>query len=50
VEGLTEEEIRALHAHYGRLVLLSKADEKFTESHSVEEAAERHHWKHEDNA
>ncbi|HEY7309667.1 MAG TPA: low affinity iron permease family protein [Gemmataceae bacterium] len=49
VETLTEDEIKALHAHYGRLVLLSKADEKFTESHSVEEAAERHHWKQEDN-
>jgi low affinity Fe/Cu permease len=49
VEALTEDEIKALQAHYGRLVVLSKADEKFTESHSVEEAAERHHWKREDN-
>jgi low affinity Fe/Cu permease len=49
VEGLTEDEIKALHAHYGRLVLLSKADEKFTESHSVEEAAERHQWKQEES-
>jgi low affinity Fe/Cu permease len=48
VEGLTEDEIKALHAHYGRLVVLSKTDEKFTESHSVEEAAERHQWKQEE--
>src|SRR5262249_677610 len=50
VQSLSEDEIKALHAHYGRLVLLSKSDEKFTESHSVEEAAERHHWKQEDNS
>jgi low affinity Fe/Cu permease len=48
VEGLTEEEIHALHAYYGRLVVLARSDEKLTASHSVEEAAERHHWKHED--
>lgn len=48
VEGLTEDEIKALHAYYCRLVLLAQADEKLTASHSVEEAAERHHWKHED--
>lgn len=48
VEGLTEEEIQALHNYYGRLVLLAHQDEKLTASHSVEEAAERHHWKQED--
>ena len=42
VEGLTEEEIQTLHAHYGKLVELAKADAKLTQSHSVEEAAERH--------
>ncbi len=48
VEGLTEEEIKALHAYYGRLVVLARKDEKLTASHSVEEAAERHYWKQED--
>jgi low affinity Fe/Cu permease len=50
VEGLTEEEIKALHAYYCRLVLLAQNDEKLTESHSVEEAAERHQWKQEDGS
>jgi low affinity Fe/Cu permease len=48
VEGLSEEEIKSLRDHYCRLVLLARSDEKLTESHSVEEAAERHHWKQED--
>lgn len=50
VEGLTEAEIEALHAYYGRLVMLSRKDEKLTASHSVEEAAERHRWKQEDGS
>ena len=45
VEGLTEEELRALHEHYGKLVELAQADAKVTESHSVEEAVERHKGK-----
>ena len=49
VEGLTEEEIKSLHAYYCRLVMLAKTDEKLTESHSVEEATERHHWKRDDD-
>ena len=48
VEGLTEEEIQALHNYYTRLVVLARKDEKLTASHSVEEAAERHLWKRED--
>jgi low affinity Fe/Cu permease len=48
VEGLTEEEIQALHNYYSRLVVLARKDEKLTASHSVEEAAERHLWKRED--
>jgi low affinity Fe/Cu permease len=48
VEGLTEEEIKSLHAYYTRLVVLAKSDEKLTASHSIEEAAERHHWKQEE--
>jgi hypothetical protein len=45
VEGLTEEEIRALHAHYGKLVELAAAEAEITRSHSVEEAAQRHERK-----
>ena len=45
VEGLTEEELRALHEHYRKLVELAHADRKVTESHSVEEAVERHKGK-----
>jgi low affinity Fe/Cu permease len=42
IEELTEDEIKALHAHYGQLVALAKADQSLTQSHSVEEAEERH--------
>jgi low affinity Fe/Cu permease len=42
VEDITEEELHALHAHYCRLVELAKKDFKVTESHSIEEAGERH--------
>ncbi len=48
VETLTEEEIKALHTYYGQLVMLVRKDEKLTASHSVEEAAGRHHWQQED--
>ncbi|MFO0843710.1 MAG: low affinity iron permease family protein [Gemmataceae bacterium] len=42
VEGLTEDEIKTLHEHYGRLVELARSDSRLTQSHSVEEATERH--------
>ena len=42
VEDLSEEEVKMLHEHFCTLVELSKKDEKLSESHSVEEAAERH--------
>lgn len=45
VEGMTEEEINILHEHYCKLVELAKQDIKLTESHSVEEAADRHEQK-----
>ena len=48
VESLTEEEIRTLHIHFAKLVELSKADTSLTESHSVEEAEERHNIKVDD--
>ena len=45
VESLTEAEIKTLYLHYCKLVELAQADDKLTESHSVEEAAQRHEWK-----
>ena len=46
VESLTESELLALHRHYGKLVELARADRDLTQSHSVEEAAQRHRRKH----
>ena len=45
VEALSEDEIRALHDHFCHLVRLAKSDKKVTQSHSVEEAVQRHKWK-----
>jgi low affinity Fe/Cu permease len=45
VEDLTEEEVTILHRHYQRLVELAKADVALTDSHSVEEAGDRHEEK-----
>ena len=45
VEDLTEEEIRTLHAHYQKLVRMAKGDSKLTQSHSIEEAEDRHERK-----
>jgi low affinity Fe/Cu permease len=45
VEDLTETEIRVLHEHYQRLVMMAKRDQVLTESHSVEEADQRHRAK-----
>ena len=44
-----EEEIKILHDHYCKLVELAKADRKLTESHSVEEAEDRHEQKSKSN-
>ncbi len=41
VEDLSEDEVRLLHRHYNTLVELSKNDECFTNSHSIEEAEGR---------
>jgi low affinity Fe/Cu permease len=45
VEGLSEDELKALHLHYCKLVELSREDTRVTDSHSVEEAVERHKGK-----
>jgi low affinity Fe/Cu permease len=46
VEDLTEKEIATLHRHYQKLVEMAKKDTVLGESHSVEEAANRHERKH----
>ena len=45
VEDLTENEVRMLHRHYGRLAELSREQGSLTESHSIEQAASRHQSK-----
>jgi low affinity Fe/Cu permease len=42
IEDLSEAELKTLHAHYQRLVEMSKHDTDLTASHSVEEAEGRH--------
>jgi len=44
-EDLTEEELHTLHRHYARLVELARNETTVGESHSVEEADERHREK-----
>jgi len=42
VEALSEKDLEALRRHYGELVALARKEGDVTESHSVEEARERH--------
>jgi len=44
-EDLSENEVRALHDHYARLVDLARREGDVTCSHSVEEAVSRHQFK-----
>ena len=46
VEDLTEDEIETLHKHYQKLATMSKRDVNLGESHSIEEATQRHQRKH----
>jgi low affinity Fe/Cu permease len=46
VEDLSEEELRLLHTHFERLARMAKNDQDVAQSHSVEEAEERHARKH----
>src|SRR6476660_4755396 len=46
VEDLTEDEIVTLHRYYQELATMAKKDIKLTQSHSIEEADERHNVKH----
>src|SRR4051794_32546518 len=42
IEDLSEEELKALHTHFRRLVEMSRRETDLTRSHSVEEAQTRH--------
>jgi low affinity Fe/Cu permease len=42
IESLTENELKLLRTHYHTLAAMAKRDVTLTESHSVEEAEERH--------
>jgi low affinity Fe/Cu permease len=42
VESLSEKELATLHRYYGELAKLARSATDLTESHSVEEARERH--------
>jgi low affinity Fe/Cu permease len=42
VEALTEQELNVLRRHYGKLAQMSKHDSTLTQSHSIEEAEQRH--------
>jgi low affinity Fe/Cu permease len=42
VEDLSESELKLLHAHFRRLVDMSRRDHDVSKSHSVEEAESRH--------
>src|SRR5215217_7343221 len=46
VESLSEKELAALHRYYAELSHLSQKASNLTESHSVEEARQRHSLKH----
>jgi low affinity Fe/Cu permease len=45
VEDLTEQELEVLRDHFAKLAAMSKKDLTLTESHSIEEAEQRHHMK-----
>lgn len=42
VEDISEHELRMLHAHFAKLAALARAEATLTESHSIEEAEDRH--------
>ena len=46
VEDLSEEELKTLHRHFQKLAEMAKHDANLSESHSIEEAEARHHFKH----
>ena len=42
VESLTEQDLNILHRHYARLAQMAMTDLTLTQSHSIEEAEQRH--------
>ncbi len=46
IEDMSEAELKTLHAHYAKLVIMARRDLDLTRSHSVEEAETRHARKH----
>jgi hypothetical protein len=44
-EDMTEAELRTLRKHFQTLAHLAAHDRNLTESHSIEEASQRHHRK-----
>src|SRR6476659_6807518 len=46
VEEMSEDDVAILKRYYNRLVELARTDDKLTECHSIEEAAQRHTLKH----
>jgi len=45
VEDLTEDELQTLHAHFQKLSEMAQRESSLSQSHSIEEAEERHHAK-----
>jgi len=45
VEALSEKELHVLHKHFGELARLSREEQNTTQSHSIEEAEQRHRRK-----
>ena len=45
VEDLSEKDLAVLHRHYAQLAAMAKTDANLTESHSIEEAQQRHREK-----
>jgi low affinity Fe/Cu permease len=45
VEGLSENDLQVLQAHYRRLAAMTRESANIGESHSIEEAERRHHRK-----
>lgn len=45
VEDISEEELKVLHKHYSKLAKLAECEQQLTNSHSIEEAEDRHEVK-----
>ncbi|MFL6280055.1 MAG: low affinity iron permease family protein [Vicinamibacterales bacterium] len=45
VESLTEQDLEVLHSHYARLAQMAQQELNLTQSHSIDEAEQRHNKK-----